>query len=223
VAPGDQWLSAVWPRVREHLPSAPAQVVDLGCGRAGGFVPFLLAEGYDALGVDPNAPEGASYRQAAFEDVDLAGDVDAVIASTSLHHVADPARAVDRMRDVLVRGGRAVVIEWAWEDFDVRVAEWCFSRLRPREEPGWAQRRHDEWRASGQEWPDYFRGWAEGHGLHPSGLLLGLLDKSFERRHLARGPYLFADLDGTSEADEQAAIDAGELRPLRIDYVGIRG
>ena len=43
---------------------------------------------------------------------------------------------------------------------------------------------------------------------------------SFERRYLARGPYFFPDLAGTSEEDEQAAIDAGRIRATRIDYVG---
>jgi SAM-dependent methyltransferase len=212
----------MWPRVRTHLPAAPARVIDVGCGRAGGFVPFLLADGHHALGVDPNAPDGAHYRQAEFEHTELSGKVDAVIASTSLHHVRDPARVIDRIRDVLVSGGRAVVVEWAWEDFDKQAAVWCFSRLGPDEEPGWLHRRRDGWRESGQEWLEYFRGWAAEHGLHRSDVLVRLLDERFERRHFAQGPYFFADLARTSEAEEQAAIDARELRPPRIDYVGVR-
>jgi SAM-dependent methyltransferase len=222
VAPGDRWLQAIWPRVRAQLPAAPARVIDVGCGRAGGFVPFLLADGYDALGVDPNAPDGAHYRQAEFEHAELSGQVDAVIASTSLHHVADPACVIDRIRDVLVSGGTAVVVEWAWENFDDKAAEWCFSRLGPDDEPGWLHRRHGEWRASGREWPEYFRGWAEEHGLHRGDLLVRLLDERLERRHFARGPYFFADLAHTTAVEEQAAIDAGELYPPRIDYVGSR-
>jgi hypothetical protein len=35
-----------------------------------------------------------------------------------------------------------------------------------------------------------------------------------------RGPYLFVELDDTSEPDELAAINAGRIRALRIDYVG---
>ena len=220
MAPGGRWLPTMWPRVRAHLPPPPARVIDVGCGRAGGFVPFLLAEGYGAIGIDPNAPHGSAYRQTEFEQAELPEKVDAVVASTSLHHVGDPPRVIERMRDALAGGGTAVVIEWAWEDFDVQAAEWCFSRLSRQDEPGWLHRRHDEWRASRQAWPDYFRGWAQGHGLHRGDLIVRLLDESFERRHLARGPYFFADLDGTSEAEEQAAIDDGEFPPPRIDYVG---
>jgi hypothetical protein len=39
---------------------------------------------------------------------------------------------------------------------------------------------------------------------------------------VARGPYFFPDLAGTSDADERAAIDAGRIRATRIDYVGTR-
>jgi SAM-dependent methyltransferase len=222
VAPGDKWLRGMWPRVRAQLPAPPARVIDLGCGRSGGFVPFLVAEGYDAVGIDPNAPEDERYHRTAFEDAELPEDVDAVIASTSLHHVRDPAHVIDRIRGVLVSGGTAVVVEWAWEDFDARAADWCFARLGPEDEPGWLRRRLDAWRESGHEWSDYFLGWAEREGLHRGDALVRLLDERLQRRHFARGPYFFADLAGTSEADEQAAIDANELRPARIDYVGIR-
>lgn len=37
------------------------------------------------------------------------------------------------------------------------------------------------------------------------------------------GPYFFADLAGTSEADEQAAIDSGQIQANRIRYTGRRG
>jgi hypothetical protein len=50
--------------------------------------------------------------------------------------------------------------------------------------------------------------------------LLRLLDRSFDRQHLARGAYVFPDLAGTSEEDELEAIEAGEIRAMRVDYVG---
>jgi len=219
VAPGEQWLLTSWPRVRRRLPAAPARVIDVGCGPNGGFVPFLRADGYDALGVDPNAPEGPEYARTQIELADLPREVDAVIASTSLHHVIEPARAIDRIAELLVSGGTAVVVEWAWEDFDKQSAEWCFERLRPDDE-GWLRRRRDEWLESGDAWSDYLRSWVDGHGLHPSEQIVRLLDERLERRQLERGPYFYADLAGTSEADEQEAIDAGRVRPGRIDYVG---
>ena len=220
--PGDQWLDAIWPRVRTHLPAAPARVLDLGCGPLGGFVPFLRAEGYDAVGVDPKAPDAPGYLRTEFEHAELPDDVDAVVASTSLHHVADPAHVIERIADVLAPGATAVVVEWAWEEFDTQTAEWAFARLRASDDGSWLNRRHGEWRESGGDWPSYFRSWAEAHGLHPAGTLVPLLDARLQRCALSRGPFLFADLVDTSEADEQAAIDASRIRPLRIDYVGAR-
>ena len=223
MAPGAKWLDAIWPHVRVQLPAAPALVIELGCGPVGGFVPFLRAEGYDAVGVDPKAPEALDYVQTEFEHAELPRDVDAVVACTSLHHVAQPAHVIERMADVLASGGVAVVVEWAWEEFDAQTAEWSFERLRASDDAGWLHRRRDEWRASGDDWPTYLRTWAEGHGLHAAGKLVPLLDARLRRRSLTRGPFLFADLAGTTEADEQAAIDAGRIGALRLDYIGVRG
>jgi hypothetical protein len=60
----------------------------------GGFVPMLRAKGYDAVGIDPQAPEQPHYQRIEFERDELPPH-DAVVASTSLHHVADPAAAPD--------------------------------------------------------------------------------------------------------------------------------
>jgi len=49
------------------------------------------------------------------------------------------------------------------------------------------------------------------------------LDARFDREALGFWPYYFADLAGTSEADEQAAIDGGLIKANRIQYVGRRG
>ena len=48
------------------------------------------------------------------------------------------------------------------------------------------------------------------------------LDARFDREALGFWPYYFADLAGTSEADEQAAIDGGLIRANRIQYAGRR-
>jgi SAM-dependent methyltransferase len=217
----ERWLGALWPSVRAWLPPPPAQVVDLGCGSAGGFVPRLLADGYAAIGIDPEAPSDAHYERAEFERAELPEQLDAVVASTSLHHVADPAQVIDRIVGGLTGGGRLVVVEWASEWFDRRTADWCFARLDPDEE-SWLQRLRDDSAAAGLEWPEFLRGWIDEDGMHSGDELVGLLDERLERIHLDRGPYFFADLAATSEADEQAAIDAGEINATRIDWVGRR-
>ncbi|WP_158558066.1 hypothetical protein [Spongiactinospora gelatinilytica] len=35
----EPWLAAMWPFVLANLPPAPARILEIGCGPAGGFVP----------------------------------------------------------------------------------------------------------------------------------------------------------------------------------------
>jgi SAM-dependent methyltransferase len=219
--PDEGWLATLWPLLRAHLPSPPARVVDLGCGPLGGFVPFLHSNGYDAAGVDPEAPDTTDYYRVEFEQLELPERVDAVIASTSLHHVADPVALIDRLTTTLRSKGALVVVEWAWEKFDDATAHWCFQRLGHDEE-NWLRRLRDEWTSSGQGWQTFIADWATRDGLHRGEALLQLLDERFERRLLACGPYFFPDLADTTAADEQAEIAAGLIQATRIDWVGGR-
>lgn len=223
MTPDERWLTALWPLVRPHLPAPPATVVEIGCGPLGGFVPRMRAAGYAAVGVDPHAPEGSSYHQVEFERYDMPGRAQAVVACTSLHHVADVAAVLDLISAALVPGGSLVVIEWARERFDEATARWCFDNLpAPADPPGWLQQRHDEWRASGLPWPAYCEAWAEEEGLHAGQHIVRELGTRFERQAFNFGPYFFPDLAGVSEADEQAAIDAREIQANRISWVGLR-
>lgn len=218
------WLSYGWSFVRAMLPAPPGEVLEIGCGPLGGFVPALLRDGYAATGVDPAAPEGPAYRQAEFESYDPPGAVDAVVASTSLHHVADLDLVLDRMTAALRPGGAVVVIEWASESFDEATARWCFARLRaadPSGEPGWLQRHQAQWAASGLGWDAYIGGWLAEEGLHQGGKIIDALGARFARRSCASGPYFFPDLAGTTEADEQAAIDGGRIRAGGVRYAGV--
>jgi SAM-dependent methyltransferase len=207
--------------VRALLPAPPGVVVELGCGRHGGFVPSLNHAGYQALGVDPVAPEGASYRRAEFEHAELPDELDAVVACTSLHHVADPGRVLDTIARHLVAGGVVVVIEWDWERFGEATARWCFERLGPDCPHSWLHHRREDWIASGEEWEHYLRGWTERHGIHSASALLEKLDSRFERVHFARGAYFFGDLADTSEEEELLAIGSGQIQSTRIDYCGV--
>lgn len=223
MAPDEQWLAAVLPAVRHELPEPPAAVLEIGCGPLGGFVPMLRSAGYDAIGIDPAAPEGPWYRQAEFESYQLTDPARVVVACTSLHHVCDVGAALDLITTALTPDGSVVVVEWARERFDEATALWCFDRLPRRAgEPGWLQRRRDEWRASLLAWDAYCRAWADEERLHAGEDIVRELDARFDRQMLAFGPYFFPDLAGVSEAAEQAAIDAGKIRANRIFYVGQR-
>jgi rhodanese-related sulfurtransferase len=215
------WLRATLPFVRAHLPPPPAHVVDVGCGHLGGFVPGLRALGYDALGIDPEAPDGAEFQRVAFEHAVVTEPADVVIACTSLHHVADLDGVVERIVSALKPGGVVVVVEWAWEWFDEETARWCFDRLGSDDggHDGWLRRHRGDWAASGQPWDAYIASWAEAERLHRGMDILRALERRFVPLLLATAPHFFPDLAGTAD-DEQSAIDTAQIRATSLRYVG---
>jgi SAM-dependent methyltransferase len=225
MAPDDRWLAAAWPFVRDQLPPAPASVLEIGCGMVGGFVPALLESGYDATGVDPEAPEGPYYHRVEFERYRPSQPVVCVVASLSLHHVADLDEVLGWVQACLLPDGVLVVVEWAWERLDEATVRWCFDRLAPPApgvEPGWLHKHQERWAASEQSWDDYFRAWAKQEGLHQGSKIVRGLDARFTRQLSTERPYYFADLADTSEAEEQAAIDAGLIQAGGIRYAARR-
>jgi len=204
--------------VEAHLPPAPARVLEIGCGPEGGFVPALRERGYDAVGVDPEAPAGPGFHQTLFEQHVLAAPVDAVVASASLHHVDDLDDVLDRVVHVLQPGGVVIVLEWARERFDERTARWCFDRL-PAEE-GWLHRHREHWQESGQPWPVYFEQWADDDHLHRGDAIVNALQSRFDTVLLTPAPYFYPDLHATTEADEQSAAESGDIQATGIRYVG---
>ena len=221
-ATDERWLAAVWPFVRDQAPPAPATVVEIGCGPLGGFVPMLRSAGYDAVGVDTEAPEGADYHRIGIEEFAPPGAVDLVVASRSLHHVADLDDVADRMVGMLAPGGSAVVLEWAWERFDEATAQWCFERLPPADDdPNWLHRRQAAWLESGMPWDAYLAEWAADDGLHPGQAVLAALQGRFLQTSLEYGPYYFPELKLEKETEERA-IDAGLVAPARILFAGRR-
>jgi SAM-dependent methyltransferase len=223
MTPDERWLDALWPFVRGRLPAAPATVVEIGCGPLGGFVPALRRAGYDAVGVDPDAPEDGGYHRIEFELYEPPEPVAAVVACTSLHHVIDIDLVLDRVATALMPAGILVVVEWAWERFDEATAQWCFAHLppvAPGAEPGWLHRHRDEWIASGRSWQEYCRSWAAEEGLHASQDILRKMAGRFDPWWCTQGPYFFCDLAGITENAEQVAIDAGQIQATGIRYAG---
>lgn len=110
-----------------HLPPAPAQVADLGCGT--GSLSVLLAEqGYQVSGLDLShnmlvaAREKARFHgvAATFEQGDAscppydASSFDAVLSRHVLWAMPDPAVVLQRWADLLRTGGRLVLVEGFW-------------------------------------------------------------------------------------------------------------
>ncbi len=180
---------------------------------------MLAARGHDAKGVDPRAPAGDQYDRRRFEDVPVELN-DALVACTSLHHVADLPAAVDALAQRVSPTGVLVVVEWAWERFDERTALWCFGRLP--QEASWLQVLRDGWVASKKPWDSYVRDWARHRGMHEGSQVEAALGERFAMENLGEGPYFFPDLADVDVADEQDAIVLGQIAPTAIYRLGRR-
>jgi 2-polyprenyl-3-methyl-5-hydroxy-6-metoxy-1,4-benzoquinol methylase len=56
------------------------------------------------------APDGPHHARAEFERCDPPHEFDVVVASTSLHHVADLDEVLDKIQAVLAPGGLVIVV-----------------------------------------------------------------------------------------------------------------
>lgn len=128
----------LWQLVAEVLQPAPARILDVGCG-TGALSLEAARAGHRVTAIDPDpnalaiatrsavdcAPGQLTYHQG---DVDSwepdTGGFDAVVTTRALHHVPDPALALDRMRRWLRPGGRLVCIDFLHDRFDRRAACW---------------------------------------------------------------------------------------------------
>lgn len=217
-----RWLASEWSFISTALPPPPARLLEIGCGAAGGIVPAALAAGYGAVGVDPQAPEGAAYRQVPFEKYEAPSGLDVVVSVQALHHLANLDLAFERVDRMLTQDGVLVIVEWAWERIDEATARWLFARVPAEANSGWAGERRDNWRASGLPWPEYRDRWAHEHGLHSWRAVETALANRFDTVLCEEAPSLFGDVAELSEEIERAAIAAGGISTTGIHWVGRR-
>lgn len=106
-----------------RLPAAAGRAVDLGCGT--GVHTAVLADRYqEVLAVDLSEPmlawarghrarSNVHYEQRDLADVTLERDgrFDLVFSAYTLHHVPDPAAALQQMRRMLRPGGQIIVVD----------------------------------------------------------------------------------------------------------------
>jgi hypothetical protein len=192
--------------VLDQLPPPPGRILEIGCGKDGGLVDLLTAAGYDALGVDPEAPDGASYRRVRFEDVD--GTYDAVVAGRVLHHVNPLDEGIAKLASL---APLLLVDEFAPERIDAGARDWYE-----------AQRRMLVAAGATPPGPPDLGAWAARHpDLHQPETLLGALRAHYDERVLEWIPYLHRWLAGpSSEALETTLVDAGAIPAVGYRFAG---
>jgi ubiquinone/menaquinone biosynthesis C-methylase UbiE len=119
--------------VTEQLPSAPARVLEVGCGR-GDLARAIAESGYEVVAIDPDAPTGELFRATSLEEFADPEPFDAVVASLALHHVADLPGALDKIVSLLRPAGRLIVNEHAVDRLDEPTARWYLEKravIRP--------------------------------------------------------------------------------------------
>jgi SAM-dependent methyltransferase len=198
--------------VLNQLPPPPRRVLEIGCGPEGGLVPALAAAGYDALGVDPEAPAGERFVRGTFQSLEPSNSLlqgwDAVVAGRVLHHVRPLAESLDRLARL---APLLYVDEFAWELIDASAQAWYEERHRRLAEAGHAPPGPpalDPWRA---RHPD----------LHRHDVLLDALRGRYEERALEWVPYLHRWLgDPAAEELEREQVAAGAFRAIGWRWAG---
>lgn len=194
--------------VLEQLPPSPGRIAEIGCGDKGGVVAALIDAGYDAVGVDPRAPVGPSFRHVDFRE--LEETFDAVVAVRVLHHLRPLDDALDR---IAALAPLLVVDEFAGDLIDDAARSWYEGQYRllvaaGAEPTGPASL--DLWRA---QHPD----------LHAHAALLEALRARYEEHMLEWVPYFHRWLGGpSSEALEQTLTSVGAIPTIGWRWSGVR-
>jgi SAM-dependent methyltransferase len=182
--------------VLEWLPATPARVLEVGCGD-GALTRRLGQAGYDAIGLDPDAPPGNGFVRGSLEDFETPQRFDAAVAVRSLHHVHDLDAALDRLTPALVPGARLVLFEFAVESIDVDARRWLAS--------------------NGLEWEVDW----DFEGVIRLADLRDALERRFSLLYEEPTPYLARELNREALHErEKEAITRGELKPpgMRLVY-----
>jgi hypothetical protein len=189
-------------------------VLEVGCGREGGLVPALVEAGYDAIGVDPEAPEGDRFLRETFQTLEPGDTVvhgwDAVVAGRVLHHLRPLGEGVARLARL---APLLLVDEFARELIDDRAQAWYEERYRLVSDGGG--------RPPG---PPELNGWRLRHpDLHRHAVLLAELRARYGELAFEWLPYLHRWLgDPESELLERELTEAGALPRIGWRWAGAR-
>jgi SAM-dependent methyltransferase len=215
------------------------RLLEVGCGR-GALARQLGADGFavtalDRTLTDPSPADGVRFVEGDFLDtaVDLGpGGHDAVIFTTSLHHITPLAGAIERAASLLAPGGLLVADEFDLGSPGVETLRWYYEL----QELLAAARSYPADRIDGDPDADPLARWRAGHEhtppLHTGAEMLAAIgaDPRLAITVTGRGPYLYRRVCGGLSDDDPggriaAHVLATEQRRLAagtLDAVGLR-
>jgi SAM-dependent methyltransferase len=199
--------------VISHLPGRPARILEVGCG-SGELVLDIARRGFEVVGIDPDAPRGASFRKVTLEDFSTSERFDAVVANRSLHHIGDLQSGIDKIHTLLRAGGALILNEFAWDLMDQATAAWYLGHVQ---KPG----PKDESLLPG----NFPNAWvAEHDGLHGFEAMRVEVAHRFDEVLFEWAPYIapyYLERDDL-EGEEERLIKSGAIRAIGFRYVGKR-
>jgi SAM-dependent methyltransferase len=197
-----------------HLLSPSARLLEVGCG-TGELARTLDRPGYSVTAIDPDAPIGDIFRKTSLEEFQEQQPFDVVIASRSLHHIADLVQAVSKLRSLLESDGLLILDEFAWDQMDERTARWYLSQV--------GQPRPEDVSLRPGKFPEAWI--AEHEGLHESHTMRRALADVFDEQEFDWVPYIAEHYLKRPDLilQEWELIRSGLINPLGFHYVGRRG
>jgi SAM-dependent methyltransferase len=225
--------------VQALIGTKPRQVLYVGCGL--GHIALELARaGHDVTGVEIDADAIALAHRAARTDpwCQQRGDLsylhggfpdavssdqryDRVLFCRVLHHLEDPAFAIERARQVLGPGGKVVCVEFSYDRLGAGGARFLAqSRMRLADSGRWpsptGSSLEEELRRVWKECRDDHA----AEGLNPHRAMLGPLRWQFHLSRLAWHPYIFWELAASMKvAPEHERAEALQLRDDEVDQL----
>jgi SAM-dependent methyltransferase len=213
--------------IRRRIGPRPCRILYVGPGL--GHIALELARGgHDVTGVDIDEESVALATRAADTDplrgmrgrlaYEVAefpaafeghGPYEHVLFSRVLHHIEDPAAALDRAAELLEPGGRVVCVEFAHDRLGTAGARWLArSRMWLSRSGWWPERVAGSLDEEADRVARQWRADHEGESLNPLQAMVDPLRTRLGVRRLAWHPYLFWELAGEMRVpvDQEGAV-----------------
>lgn len=205
--PRDLTTGQTWAFVASRLRGAK-RVLEVGCGD-GALARHLANGGLEVTALDLELTDRTAHHGVklvegdflSFEGKDF-GNFDAILFTSSLHHIHPLGEALERALAVLKPGGTLLAEEFAVEAPDESTARWYYGMQALLAGQGVMRKPHDHDHAHGEHAPAHhgtevppLERWRSEHRheppLHTGGEMLeGIRARFTDVRH-ATGPYLY--------------------------------